>query len=203
MRQRQYERAVTRAGDVSVFMCCSGVAVFTGRLAIESLCSGWSRGPSPRPGAHFGRCQVHAGPPADRDRCRSASAATDHHKRPRGSGAPGFSRQCNAFGREVLRLKTPWRDSISHLVMSPLEFMHRLAVLRRLRVHPPRTASRPSISAVEFPVWVASGRSPQHPQAGTHPCMRHPPRPRRCPRRLNLRSTAAPTRTSAPSPRRR
>ena len=86
MRQRQCERAVTRAGDVSVFMGCSGAAVFTGRLVIESLFNAWSRGPSPRPGVQFGRCQVYAGPPADRDRCRSTSGATDQHKLPRELG---------------------------------------------------------------------------------------------------------------------
>ena len=37
--------------------------------------------------------------------------------------------QCNAAGRVVLKLKTPWRDGTTHLVMSPLEFMQRLAAL--------------------------------------------------------------------------
>jgi len=31
--------------------------------------------------------------------------------------------QTNATGRVVLKLKTPWRDGTTHLVMSPLEFM--------------------------------------------------------------------------------
>lgn len=35
--------------------------------------------------------------------------------------------QCNAAGQVVLKLKTPWRDGTTHLVMSPLEFMQRLA----------------------------------------------------------------------------
>ena len=35
----------------------------------------------------------------------------------------------NAAGKGVLKLKTPWRDGASHLVMSPLEFMQRLAAL--------------------------------------------------------------------------
>ena len=35
--------------------------------------------------------------------------------------------QCNAAGQVVLTLKTPWRDGTTHLVMSPLEFMQRLA----------------------------------------------------------------------------
>jgi hypothetical protein len=44
--------------------------------------------------------------------------------------------QTNAVGQVVLRLKTPWRDGTTHLVMSPLEFMQRLAVLvPRPRLH--------------------------------------------------------------------
>ena len=35
--------------------------------------------------------------------------------------------QCNAAGQVVLKLKTPWRDGTTHLVMGPLEFMLRLA----------------------------------------------------------------------------
>ena len=31
--------------------------------------------------------------------------------------------QTNAAGQVVLKLKTPWRDGSTHLVMSPLEFM--------------------------------------------------------------------------------
>ena len=37
--------------------------------------------------------------------------------------------QSNAAGQVVLRLKTPWRVGTTHLVMSPLEFMQRLAAL--------------------------------------------------------------------------
>ena len=33
--------------------------------------------------------------------------------------------QTNAAGQEVRKLKTPWRDGTTHLVMSPLEFMQR------------------------------------------------------------------------------
>ncbi|NDY93968.1 transposase [Ideonella livida] len=44
--------------------------------------------------------------------------------------------QVNAAGQVELRLKTPWRDGTSHLVMSPLEFMQRLAALvPRPRLH--------------------------------------------------------------------
>ena len=35
--------------------------------------------------------------------------------------------QLNAAGQVELELKTPWRDGTTHLVMSPLEFMQRLA----------------------------------------------------------------------------
>lgn len=35
--------------------------------------------------------------------------------------------QCNAAGQVVLKLNTAWRDGTTHLVMSPLEFMQRLA----------------------------------------------------------------------------
>jgi hypothetical protein len=44
--------------------------------------------------------------------------------------------QCDAAGRVALKLKTPWRDGTTHLVMSPLEFMQRLAALvPRPRLH--------------------------------------------------------------------
>jgi hypothetical protein len=35
--------------------------------------------------------------------------------------------QLNAAGQVELKLNTPWRDGTTHLVMSPLEFMQRLA----------------------------------------------------------------------------
>ena len=44
--------------------------------------------------------------------------------------------QCNAVAQVVLKLKTPWHDGTTHLVMSPLEFMQRLAALvPRPRLH--------------------------------------------------------------------
>ena len=44
--------------------------------------------------------------------------------------------QTNAAGQVVLKLKTPWRDGTTHLAMSPLEFMQRLAALvLRPRLH--------------------------------------------------------------------
>jgi Putative transposase len=42
----------------------------------------------------------------------------------------------NAKGQVELKLKTPWRDGTTHHVMSPLEFMQRLAALvPRPRLH--------------------------------------------------------------------
>ena len=51
--------------------------------------------------------------------------------------------RCNADGRVVLRLKTPWLDGTTHPVMSPLEFMQRLAALvPRPRRHAPGQYAR-------------------------------------------------------------
>ena len=47
-----------------------------------------------------------------------------------------FAVQVNAAGQVELKLKTPWRDGTTHLVLSPLEFMQRLAALvPRPRLH--------------------------------------------------------------------
>ena len=52
--------------------------------------------------------------------------------------------QLNDAGQVESKLKTPWRDRTTHLVMSPLEFMQRLAALvPRPRLYPSRAASRP------------------------------------------------------------
>jgi Putative transposase len=58
--------------------------------------------------------------------------------------------QLNAAGQVELKLKPPWRDGTTHLVMTPLEFMRRLAAL----VLRPTTASRLSILVVRCPHWV-------------------------------------------------
>ena len=50
--------------------------------------------------------------------------------------------QTNAAGQVVLKLKTAWRDGTTHLVMSPLEFMQRLAALAGRRPHSPLSARR-------------------------------------------------------------
>ena len=53
-----------------------------------------------------------------------------------GQGLANERVQTNAAGQVVLKLKTPWRDGTTHLVMSPLEFMQRLAALvPRPRLH--------------------------------------------------------------------
>jgi Putative transposase len=43
--------------------------------------------------------------------------------------------QCNTAGQVVLKLKAPWHDGSTYLVMSPLEFMQRLAALIPPRLH--------------------------------------------------------------------
>jgi hypothetical protein len=52
---------------------------------------------------------------------------------------PALANECvqtHAAGQVVLKLKTPWRDGTTQLVMSPLEFMQRLAALvPRPRLH--------------------------------------------------------------------
>jgi hypothetical protein len=61
--------------------------------------------------------------------------------------------QLNAAGQVELKLKTPWRDGTTHLVMSPLQFMQRLAALvPRPRLHLPTTAFRRPNLAVGCPV---------------------------------------------------
>jgi hypothetical protein len=51
----------------------------------------------------------------------------------------------------VLKLKTPWRDGTTHLVMSPLEFMQRLAALIRLAATSP---ANDCSAAVNLGCWV-------------------------------------------------
>jgi hypothetical protein len=54
--------------------------------------------------------------------------------------------QTGATGQVVAEDQDPWRDGTAHLVMSPLEFMQRLAALvSQLRLHPQVTVSRKSI----------------------------------------------------------
>ena len=68
--------------------------------------------------------------------------------------------QLTAARQVELKLKTPWRDGSTHLAMSLMEFIQRLAALvLQPRLHLPMTASWPSISAIECPVWVRSAWS--------------------------------------------
>lgn len=44
--------------------------------------------------------------------------------------------QLTATGQVALKLKTPWREGATHLVMSPVEFMQRLAALMSVCLQP-------------------------------------------------------------------
>jgi len=74
-------------------------------------------------------------PPCD------GAPATDRHwnNLAATSPAPALANervQINAAGQVVLKLKSPWCDGTTHPVMSPLEFMQRLAALvPRPRLH--------------------------------------------------------------------
>ncbi len=78
----------------------------------------------------------------------------------------------NGTGQVVLELKSPWRDGTTHIVMSPLEFMQRLAALvPRPRLHLIRfhgvLAPHAKLRAAVVPALVekASGRADDHLQA--------------------------------------
>ena len=72
--------------------------------------------------------------------------------------------QCNAAGQVVLKLKTAWRDGITHLVMSPLEFMQRLAALvPRPRLHLIRFHGVLGIGGIGNPTTLAQISSLQPP----------------------------------------
>ena len=58
--------------------------------------------------------------------------------------------QTNAAGQVVLRLKTPWRDGTTHLVMSPLEFMQRLAA-RAIEERPSVARAPPAFAPDSVP----------------------------------------------------
>ncbi len=71
--------------------------------------------------------------------------------------------QLSAAGQVELKLKTPWRDGTTHLVMSPLEFMQRLAALvPRPRLHLIRFHGVLAPNAKLRPLVVPQG--PQRPQ---------------------------------------
>ena len=66
--------------------------------------------------------------------------------------------QLNAAGQVELKLKTPWRDGTTHLVMSPLEFMQRLAAL----------VPRPRLHLIRFGVRITSLREVSGPPLREH-----------------------------------
>jgi hypothetical protein len=66
--------------------------------------------------------------------------------------------QLNAAGQVELELKTPWRDGTTHLVMSPLEFVQRLAAL----------VPRPRLHLIRFGVRVTSLREVSGPPLREH-----------------------------------
>jgi len=73
--------------------------------------------------------------------------------------------QGNAAWQAELKLETQWRDSATHVVMPPLEFMQRLAApVPRPRLRPAMTASRLAIARVGCPV-VADSRHCSDPLA--------------------------------------
>lgn len=72
--------------------------------------------------------------------------------------------QLNAAGQVELRLKTPWRDGTTHLVMTPLEFMQRLAALvPRPRLHLIRFHGVLAPNAKLLPLVVPQGPSAHAP----------------------------------------
>ncbi|BAO83844.1 hypothetical protein SMCB_1616 [Serpentinimonas maccroryi] len=74
--------------------------------------------------------------------------------------------QLNTVGQVELKLKTPWRDGTTHLVMSPLEFMQRLAALvPRPRLHLIRFHGVLAPNAKLRPLVVPPGPEVQEQQA--------------------------------------
>ena len=126
--------------------------------------------------------------------------------------------QCNAAGQVVLKLKTAWRDGTTHIVMSPLEFMQRLAALvPRPRLHLIRfhgvLAPDAELRALVVPAGPAEEAGVSEP-AATEPELRTPPAsPHQlgpaawgaCSRSTSntARTVAAGSRSSPPSWRRR
>ena len=88
--------------------------------------------------------------------------------------------QTHAAGQVVLKLKTAWRDSTTHLVMSPLEFMQRLAALvPRPRLHLIRfhgvLAPNVKLRVLVVPQEPASPAPAAAPAEGQATCARHRP----------------------------
>ena len=89
--------------------------------------------------------------------------------------------QTNAAGQVVLRLKTSWRDGTTHLVMSPLEFMQRLAALvPRPRLHlirfhgvlAPSSTTSAKLRALVVPQELLQAPPSRHPRKQSPPSAR-------------------------------
>ena len=88
--------------------------------------------------------------------------------------------QCNAAGQVVLKLKTPRHDGTTHLVMSPLEFMQRLAALvPRPRLHLIRfhgvLAPNAELRAMVVPQGPVEPAAAAQPAACEPDCAHHRP----------------------------
>ncbi len=80
----------------------------------------------------------------------------------------------------LLKLKTPWRDGTTHLVMSPLEFMQRLAALMpRPRLHligfHGELAPNAKMRALAVPQASDEGVEAAQPAEGETNCAHHSP----------------------------
>jgi len=64
--------------------------------------------------------------------------------------------QINSAGQVVLKLKAAWRDGTTHIVMSPLEFMQRLAA--RAKEGRLSGTRAPAQAAPDLIPWVARAR---------------------------------------------
>jgi len=97
--------------------------------------------------------------------------------------------QTNAAGQVVLKLKTAWRGDTTHLVMSPLEFMQRLAALvPRSRLHLIRLVSANFVWRSErTPAARTTAFSHPTPSCARRSCRRNPNHPRRPHRRARAR----------------
>ena len=75
------------------------------------------------------------------------------------SALPNERVQTNAARHVVLKLKTPWRDGTTHLVMSLLEFMQRMAAL----------VPWPKLNLIRFGVRITSLCDVPHPRTKSTP----------------------------------
>ena len=82
----------------------------------------------------------------------------------------------NGKGQVVLKLKTPWKDGATHLIMEPLEFMQRLAALvPRPRLHLTRFHGVLAPNAKLRSQVVPGGREHATARADEQPCAHSAP----------------------------